>query len=214
MINNIKCAIFDLDGTLVDSMWVWSKIDIDYLSSKGHAMPSNLKDEISHLSFTQTAMYFKERFNIDDSLEQILDDWHRMAFNEYANNVKLKDGAKDFLKKLKDNDIKICLATSNSKPLLEACLKNNYVYQYFDSITTTDEVSNGKNCPDVYLLAASKVDVSPLNCIVFEDIVPAVKGAKAANMKVVAIKDEHSINDVETLKELSDKYIENYLELI
>lgn len=214
MLENIKGAIFDLDGTLVDSMWVWNKIDIDYLTSKGHKMPDNLKEEISHLSFNQTAMYFKERFNIEDPLEQILKDWHDMAFNEYAHNVKLKAGVKEFLDKLKCNNIKIALATSNSTVLLEACLKNNGIFEYFDSITTTDEVKNGKNCPDVYLLAASKLDISPSNCIVFEDIVPAVKGAKKANMKVVAVYDEVSSCDKNTLSELSDRYINNYLELI
>ena len=212
--NNIQAAIFDLDGTLVDSMWVWSQIDIDYLGSKGHELPDNLKSEISHLSFSQTAEYFKKRFDISDSVEKILDDWHEMAFNFYANKVKLKDGVKEFLNKLKSENIKIALATSNSTPLLEACLKNNGIYDYFDSITITDEVSRGKNFPDVYLLAAEKLNVSPESCIVFEDIIPAVQGAKAANMTVVAVQDEASINDKEELIQLSDKYITSYLELI
>lgn len=212
--NNIQAAIFDLDGTLVDSMWVWSQLDIDYLGSKGHELPDNLKSEISHLSFSQTAEYFKKRFDISDSVEKILDDWHEMAFNFYANKVKLKDGVKEFLNKLKSENIKIALATSNSTPLLEACLKNNGIYDYFDSITITDEVSRGKNFPDVYLLAAEKLNVSPESCIVFEDIIPAVQGAKAANMTIVAVQDEASINDKEELIQLSDKYITSYLELI
>lgn len=214
MLENIKGAIFDLDGTLVDSMWVWSQIDVDYLKSKGHAMPENLNSEICHLSFTQTANYFKERFNLSDSIENILEDWHNMAFHHYSENVKLKDGVKQFLDKLNKKNIKIALATSNSKPLLEACLKNNGIYDYFDSITTTDEVSNGKNCPDVYLLAAKKLNVEPANCIVFEDILPAIKGAKAANMTVVAVHDKHSLNDLDEIIQTSDKYINSYFELV
>ena len=214
MLENIKGAIFDLDGTLVDSMWVWSKIDIDYLESKGHALPENLNSEICHLSFTQTANYFKERFSLSDSIDTILKDWNTMAYNHYSENVKLKDGVKEFLDKLKQNNIKIALATSNSVPLLEACLKNNGIYDYFDSITTTDEVSNGKNCPDVYLLAAKKLNVNPKNCIVFEDILPAIKGAKAADMTVIAVSDKHSLNDLDEIINHSDKYINSYFELI
>lgn len=212
--NNIQAVIFDLDGTLIDSMWIWAQIDVDYLKKKGHEVPSNLKDEISHLSFLQTAEYFKKKFDISDPVEKILEDWHKMSFDFYANKVKLKEGVIPFLDMLKSKNIKIALATSNSIPLLEACLKNNGIYDYFDSITITDEVSRGKNFPDVYLLAAKKLNVSPENCIVFEDIIPAVKGAKAANMTVVAVKDETSINDKEELSNLADKYIDSYLELL
>ncbi|OOM79770.1 phosphorylated carbohydrates phosphatase [Clostridium puniceum] len=214
MLADIKGTIFDLDGTLVDSMWVWSQIDVDYLKTKGHSMPEDLRNEISHLSFSQTAVYFKERFNLADSTEEILDDWHKMAFNHYSNNVKLKLGVKDFLNHLKSSDIKIGLATSNSVPLLEACLKNNHIYDYFDSITTTDEVSNGKNCPDVYLLAADKLGIRPKDCLVFEDILPAIKGAKAANMKVIAVKDDECLNSKEELLKYADKYIYSFSELL
>lgn len=214
MLENIKGAIFDLDGTLVDSMWVWNKIDIDYLNSKGHSLPQNLNSEICHLSFTQTANYFKEKFNISDSIDTILNDWNTLAYKYYSENIKLKDGVKEFLDKLKERNIKIALATSNSIPLLEACLKSNGIYDYFDSITTTDEVANGKNCPDVYLLAAKKINVAPKNCIVFEDILPAIKGAKAADMTVIAISDKNSENDLDDIINLSDKYINSYFELI
>ena len=214
MLKNIEGAIFDLDGTLVDSIWVWNQIDINYLKSKGHSIPENLKNQIMHLSFSQTAAYFKQKFNLNDPIEKILGDWHEMAFNHYSNNVKLKIGVKDFLDKLKSMDIKIALATSNSTPLLEACLKNNKIYDYFDSITTTDEVSNGKNCPDVYLLAANKLGVNPKNCLVFEDILPAVQGAKAANMKVIAVRDDDSLDSKESLIKCADMYIDSFLELI
>lgn len=214
MLNDIKCAIFDLDGTLVDSMWVWSQIDVDYLKMKGYSMPENLRSEIVHLSFSQTAVYFKEKFNLDDSIETIIEDWHNMAFHHYSNNVKLKLGVKDFLNTLKSFKIKIALATSNSIPLLEACLKHNGIYDYFDSITTTDEVSNGKDCPDVYLLAANKLGINPKDCLVFEDILPAIQSAKAANMKVIAVEDNECMDSKEDLIKYADKYIHSFVELL
>ena len=214
MLNDIKAAIFDLDGTLVDSMWVWSQIDVEYLEIKGYSLPENLRNEISHLSFSQTAIYFKNKFNLDDTIEKILEDWHNMAFNYYSTDVKLKLGVKDFLNHLKSFKIKIALATSNSIPLLEACLKNNEIYEYFDSITITDEVSNGKDCPDVYLLAASKLGVNPKDCLVFEDILPAIQGAKAANMKVIAVKDDECLDSKEDLLKYADKYIHSFIDLL
>ncbi|SFD43192.1 HAD family hydrolase [Clostridium uliginosum] len=214
MLHDIKGAIFDLDGTLVDSMWVWEQIDIDYLKEKGYLMPGDLKNEILHLSFSQTALYFKNRFQIEDSLDDILNTWHNMAFNHYSNDVKLKKGAKKFLQLLKKSGIKIGLATSNSTPLLKACLENNEIFHYFDAITTTDETSQGKDQPDVYLLAAKKLGVEPNKCIVFEDILPAIQGAKSAGMKVVAVKDNLSIHSEEELTKYADKYINSFLELI
>ena len=214
MLTNIKAVIFDLDGTLVDSMWVWDKIDIDYLKDLGFDKPINLKDEISHLSFQQVAHYFKNTFNIQNSVDEIMHTWHTMAYAHYENNVKLKPGAKNFLLTLKHAGIRIGLATSNSVPLLEVCLKNNGVYHLFDSITTTNEVARGKNYPDVYLLSAKKLGVNPENCLVFEDILPAVMGAKAAGMNVVAVYDEASAYEKNSIKKVCTKYIETYENLV
>ncbi|QAA35030.1 HAD family hydrolase [Clostridium manihotivorum] len=214
MLQNIKAAIFDLDGTLIDSLWIWDKIDTDYLINKGLTKPDNLKEEIGHLSFEQTALYFKNKFNISDNIEDIMDEWHSMAVAHYREDVKLKPGAKDFLLRLKALNIKIGLATSNSQELLRAALEANGVYELFDSITTTDEVSRGKNFPDVYLLAADKLGITPNECVVFEDILVAVKGAKAAGMKVVGVYDESSKDDVEQVKSIANRYIESYLDIV
>lgn len=214
MLTNIKGVIFDLDGTLVDSMWIWSRIDIDYLKTKGYSMPDDLRTKIAHLSFYQTAVYFKNRFNIHDSIDDILITWHKMAFDHYANNVKLKVGVKEFLDHLKFHKIKIALATSNSLPLLEACLKNNNIYDYFDSITITDEVDKGKDYPDIYLLAAKKLNINPENCLVFEDILPAIKSAKAAKMRVIAVKDDECLDPMENILKYCDKYISSFTELL
>ena len=215
MLKNIKAAIFDLDGTLVDSMGLWEKIDVDYLNMIGHEKPKNLKEEINHLSFQQTAIYFKERFHIEDSLEVIMNTWHKMAYDEYKENIKLKPGAKEFLESLKKQGIKIGLATSNSTQLLEVCLKSNGVYDLFDSITITAEAKRDKSFPDVYLLSANKLGVSPVNCIVFEDILPAVQGAKSAGMRVAAVEDSFVTEiDRQALKIEAHYYINNYMLLI
>ena len=210
MFNNIKGVIFDLDGTLIDSMWVWDQIDIEYLSEKNLEVPKNLNDEIGHLSFNQVAVYFKERFKLKDSLDEIKQRWSNMAYYHYSTDIKLKEGVVEFLKFLKESNIKIGLATSNSRDLLEVVLKNNNIYDYFDAITITDEVSVGKHEPDVYLLAAKKLNVSPSECLVFEDIVQAIKGAKKAEMKVIGVADSRNLDDRDEIISLTDKFITNF----
>ena len=213
MLKDFDAAIFDLDGTLIDSMWVWDKIDHDYLNSHGLKVPHDLKNNINHLTFEETAIYFKEEYNIPDSIDMILNTWNTMAFEHYSKNISLKKGALELLVYLKASNIKIGLATSNSKPLLNAALKFTNIFDYFDCITTTDEVQKGKSNPDIYLLTAKKLGVPPNKCIVFEDILEAVNGAKKANMKVIAIYDKASDYQKEALIKTADKYINNFQEL-
>lgn len=214
ILDNVQAAIFDLDGTLIDSLGIWHKIDIDYLKSKNLTVPEDLHTDIGHLSFSQTAEYFKKRFNIEDSIETIMATWNDMAFKLYSTSTPLKEGAKEFLSYLKSKGIKIGLATSNSTTLLEITLKQNGVYELFDSITTTSEVSNGKDHPDVYLLSAKKMNVHPSNCIVFEDLLVAIKSAKSVGMKTVAIEDRESINDKEAILNIVDMYLLNYIPIL
>jgi HAD superfamily hydrolase (TIGR01509 family) len=203
-----------MDGTLVDSMWVWSKIDEEYLKKRNIILPENLKHDIEHMGFVEVAQYFKNRFNISDTIEDIQKEWNEMALHEYTHHVSLKPGAKEFLSLLKSKGIKIALATSNCNPLIEIVLKKNDIYHFFDSITTTDEVLRGKDFPDVYLLAAERLMLQPTECVVFEDILPAVKGAKAAGMTVVGVHDSYSEYQKEDIIGFADMYILQYRELI
>lgn len=214
MLDNIKAAIFDMDGTLIDSMWVWEKIDIEYLASKGFDVPPDLRNIIEPMTFIECASYFKKAFNIAGSVEDIMQDWNDMAYEKYSSEVKLKPTAFELLKLLKAQNIKIGLATSNYMPLIEAVLKHNNVFDYFDCITTTDEVDRGKNYPDIYLYAAEKLDAKPSECVVFEDILAAVMGAKAAEMKVIAVYDSYSKHQKKDLQKIADKYIMNFDEII
>jgi len=211
---NIKGVIFDLDGTLVDSMGIWAQIDEEYLKEYNYEVPSNLQEEITHLTLTETALYFKNKFNIEDDPEIIIEKWNSMAHHHYSNTIKLKEGVIEYLNYLRSNNIKIALATSNSVPLLEATLKNNNIYDFFDAVSTTEEVKKSKSYPDIYILSAEKLNLNPEECLVFEDIVQAVKGAKSAGMTVYAIYDEASKDQKKELEELADRYIMSFKELI
>lgn len=214
MFKNIEAAIFDMDGTLVDSMWIWNEIDKEYLGSHGIKVPPTLCTDIAHMNFHDVALYFKTTFNLPYEQSEIENHWNELAYEAYSKKIKLKPGAKTFLKALKENNIKIALATSNNKLLLEACLKANGVYDYFDSITLTSEVSRGKDFPDVYLLSANKVGAKPENCVVFEDLLTAIKGAKQAGMKVIGVYDEFSKDQHSDIKALADEFILDYNNLL
>ncbi|MTI66413.1 MAG: HAD family phosphatase [Firmicutes bacterium] len=213
MFNNIKGVIFDLDGTIVDSMWIWKQIDIEYLETKGYSLPKDLQKDIEGMSFTETANYFKNRFKLEDEIDEIKEEWNLMALDFYKNRIKLKKGAKDFLKLLKGKNIKLGIATSNSKRLATAVLDSNKIYHYFDTIRTSCEVNKGKPNPDVFLKAAEDLDISPEECLAFEDTYAGVLAAKRAGMKVIAIADNLSLPYKKEIKHLADEYIEDYFNI-
>jgi len=214
MIKGIDACIFDLDGTLVDSMWMWPDIDAEYLERFGFEYDDNLKNEIDGISFHETAVYFKKKFGIKDSVEKICQDWEDMALDKYKYEVKEKPGCTRFLEHLKSRGIKMGIATSNNKNMVDAVLKSLNMKDYFEVITTSDEVKKGKPAPDVYLRTAELLGVKPEKCLVFEDVVAGVIAGKAAGMKVCAIEDDFSKDVRERKKELSDYYIDDYRELL
>ena len=214
MFEGIKAVIFDLDGTVVDSMWMWEAIDIEYLARFGIALPPDLQKKISGMSFSETAVYFKETFGIPDSLEQIKADWNEMAMYKYCHEVPLKPGVLSFLQELKRRGIKTGIATSNSRELAMAVLDALELRPYFDEVHMSCEVKTGKPAPDIYLLVAEYLKEAPEHCLVFEDISEGIQAGKAAGMKVCGVEDAFSVMYREEKKELSDYYISDYDEIV
>lgn len=210
MLEGIEAVLFDLDGTLVDSMWMWERIDFEFLTARGLDMPENLKYEIEGISFAQTADYFIKRFNLLDTPEELMKIWNDMAYDKYCKEVPLKPGAKEFLDDLKARGIKTAIGTSNSYELTKACLRAHGILEDIDYILTSDEVPNGKPEPDIFLMCAEHFDIKPENCIVFEDIPNGMIAAIRAGMKVCGVEDEFSLEMTERKKELSDYYITSY----
>ena len=213
MLRNKKAVIFDLDGTLVDSMWMWKAIDIEYLGKFGISLPPTLQKDIEGMSFSETAVYFKETFQIPDSLDKIKADWNQMAYDKYTKEVPLKSGAKEFLEYCKENGIKIGIATSNSRELVDATLEALEIRDYFDCVMTACEVTKGKPAPDIYLAVAENIGVNPMECLVFEDIEMGILAGKNAKMEVCAVEDEFSMDQIELKQELADYYIKDYFEI-
>lgn len=207
LLKGIKAVIFDFDGTLADSMWMWPSIDEDYLKKFGIECPETLHTELEGKSPNECAKYFQEKFNINESEEAMMDAWNEMAAYNYEHKVFLKPGIESFLKKLKENGIKIGIGSSNFKELVVSALKNNGVLEYIDSIHVSSEVAAGKPAPDIYKLTAEDLGVKPGECLVFEDIVQGLLAGKRAGMKTVAVFDECSSEKQELNKEMCDYYI-------
>ena len=211
----IKAAIFDLDGTLIDSMWMWYKIDEEFLGQFGLPVPDDLQKSIEGMSTTETAEYFQRRFpEITYSIEEMKQIWNDMAYDKYAHEVTLKPGVLKFLKELKKHNIKTGIATSNFKELAEVALKNLGIREYFDSIRTSCEVEKGKPAPDIYLLVAKDLGVKPEQCMVFEDVPAGIMAGKSAGMMTFAVADAFSEHMLAEKKELADHFIEDYFVLL
>ena len=215
MIEHIQAVIFDIDGTLVDSMRVWYDIDVEYFKILGIPMPPTIQKDIEGMSFTETAHYFKDTFQITDkTIDDIKLDWVRMAHEKYLYEIKAKSGAKEYMKFLKDQGVKIGCATSNEKSLAMAALTPHGFLEQVDSVRTACEVCAGKPAPDIYLKVAQDLGVDPKHCLVFEDIPNGMRAGKAAGMTVVAVEDESAKQHRSEIDKICDYYIEDYFDLL
>jgi HAD superfamily hydrolase (TIGR01509 family) len=209
-----KAIIFDLDGTLIDSMALWREVDEEFLSSRGIAVPADLFDHLpAGNSFIQTAQYFKDRFQLEESLETIMQTWTDMVAEHYGAVVPLKAGAKELISRLQTADLKIGLATSNSYQLAQASLVFNGIWEHFAYVASGDVELRGKPYPDLFLLCARGLGVEPAACVAIEDTLSGVQAARAAGMYTLAIYDADSIKQHAEIKALANAFCRDYDEI-
>lgn len=211
---DFKCAIFDLDGTLIDSTRVWEQVDRDFLGKRGIPVTPDFEREIKLHNFETGSVYVVEKYGLKQTPQEVAKEWFDMAEDAYTNHIQLKTGVKEYLEGLKEKGVKLSIATSSDISLFGPCLKRNGIYHLFDAFTQVSQVGRRKTFPDVYLYAAGRCNTAVKDCVVFEDILSAVKASKEAGFYTVGVADEVSVNDWEDIKNTADVFIKDYTELL
>ena len=213
MFDQVEAVLLDLDGTLVDSMWMWGKVDEEFFENEGMKMPQDFQRQIEGMGFTEVCVYMKEKYKFNLTPDEIGNRLNQMAEYKYQHEVKTKEYAYDFVKDLKKRGIKTGICSSQSRYLIEGCLKSNGIFEFIDTIKAGCEVLQGKPAPDIYLAAAKELNVDPSKCLVFEDLPNGVKAGKNAGMKVCAVYDLYSQPNEPEIRKLADYYIKSYKQI-
>ena len=204
LISRYKAAIFDLDGTLVDSMHAWDHICRDWLTGKGIVPENELEQKIAPMTLTQSAEYVIRHYNIDLPLPRIIKEWEDMVLHQYAHTIPLKDGAAELLELLAANGMKLGIETSCFPAACENILSRHGIRGYFSAIVYSDSVNRDKTFPDIFLACAQKLGVEPADCVVFEDFYAALAGIRAAGMGAAAVFDDSGAAHWERFKQEAD----------
>ncbi len=211
---SVKGAIFDVDGTILNSMGTWCNVTSSFFSDMGVKLSDGDMIKFQKMSFEESLPIIQREYLPHISFEDMFRQFVERISYEYINNIPAKDGVCEYMHKLHSDGVKIGIATSGFKELCFAALKRIGVFDVIDSFTFSSETGKGKTEPDVYLLAAKRIGISPQECMVFEDILPGIISAKSAGFRTTAIADIANMHDTERLIQHSDHYITGWKELL
>ena len=205
----IKGAIFDFDGTLVDSMFIWDTFGEDYLRTLGKEPKENLTETFKTFTLEQAAEYYREHYGVTLSVGEIVDGVNKMVAEIYRTKVTLKDGVRAFLGGLRAQGVKMCVATVTDRPIVEDVLCDLGIRDFFTEIFTCAEVGYNKETPHIYRAALEVLGTKKDETVVFEDALHALITAKKDGFKVAAVYDRHERHQTQ-MKENGDYYITDY----
>ena len=209
----MNAYIFDLDGTLFESMDVWATVDKLFFQKRGLTIPEGYAEATKAMHFDEAAEFTIKHFGLNESAEDIMQEWLNIAREAYENDVQLKPYAKEYLIKLASEGHKLAVATSLPEALMEPVMHKHGIYHIFHAICNASEVGTGKSKPDIFILASKKLRVPPECCLVFDDILAAVKSAKSINMQVCAVYDKSSAQDWDEIRATADYAITNFSDM-
>lgn len=210
ILSGISACIFDMDGTLVDSLGIWDDIDIRFFHEHSMEVPKDYDKIISHMSFMEMAIFTKETYHIQESVEEIASTWLEWSKDAYLHTIVAKPGAKDALEYIKGKGIPMSLATTNKEELYLPCLERNHLLSYFSHIENVNHLHTKKSEPKIYQTLAKDMQAPIEKTIVFEDILMAVDTAKKAGFVVCGVYDKRNNPDKEKIQSIADYFIEDY----
>lgn len=215
-INNfeINHIIFDMDGTLLDSLSVWADSDREFITGLGLEYEPKCSLAMKKMHFDSACEYLVKEFYLPLTAEETGKKILEIVEEHYINGVPLKDGAEEFLAAAYKAGVKMCVATSNKKTLAEASLKAKGITDYLEFVITSDEVGGGKESPDIFLKAAEMLGADPEKTAVFEDSIHAVLSAKSAGFKVIGVYDKLCPEEFDEIEKSADMTITSFSELL
>lgn len=209
-----KAIIFDMDGTLLDSLSVWADSDREFITGLGFEYDHKHSLAMKKMHFDSACEYLVREFSLPLTAAETGERILKIVEEHYIKVVPLKDGAEEFLAAAKAAGIKMCIATSNKKSLAEASLKAKGIMDCMEFVITSDEVGGGKESPVIFLRAAEKLGAAPEETVVFEDSIHAVLSAKSAGFKVVGVYDPLCPEEFDEIEKYADKTIKSFKELL
>ncbi len=212
-LKNIKGAIFDLDGTILDSMFIWNEIGYKFLEQKNIQAPPGADKEFIKMSLKQAAEYYIAHYDNTATIESIINDINKLVEGFYFNEVIKKDGVDEFLSHLQQKGVKMCIATATDKYLVKKAIERNGLLHYFSEIFTCNGVGAGKDTPKIYDVALEHLGTPKEDTFVFEDALYAIKTANKAGYNIVGIKDVSEKADPEIIKGFCNFFINDYSEI-
>ena len=208
-ITDIRGAIFDVDGTLLDSMPIWDSVAADYLRSRGREPRPDLNEELRKIGGHQMPEFFRAEYGVSDTAEQIHDAMGELLANFYFNVAPIKEGVLSVLKSFRDRGIRMCAATATDRYLIEPALTRVGIIWYFEKIFTCGEEMTSKSSPDIFLRAAEFLGTSISETLVFEDAIYAIRTVKKAGFPLVAVYDLSAAKHQNEILDLCDKYFKS-----
>ncbi|MBO5408172.1 MAG: HAD family phosphatase [Clostridia bacterium] len=214
LINKMEYAIFDLDGTILDSMPIWVNLGETVLKSLGIIPDDDLNKRFKTMTLQQSSEYLTRHFPLDITADELFQIFMENVRIGYEKDAPLKPGVMEFLQDLKSKNIPMCVATASDRSLTEAALKRTGALPYFQFVLTCAEIGKAKETPDIYIEAMHKMGGNTKNTVVFEDAYFSVLSAKSGGFPVVAVYDEETKKDQTAISELADGYINSFQELL
>lgn len=203
---NIKGAIFDLDGTLTDSMYIWQKAPVELVRRYGGHPPADLAQDLKEMGRREAAEYLRARFSLPATPEELMDTLNDLVTEEYRSRVPMKPGADRLLARLDELGIACCIATASEAFQAQAAMERLGLWKHFRFAVSCVQYG-GKTRPDIYLEAARQLGITPAETVVFEDALHAAKTAREAGFRVCGIWDSSAEEDQAALRTLADWYV-------